>query len=72
MKRVHTHKQVQKQMKKQKQQEKKFRELKNERSTFKVSKGFGDLADMRASDPVTLQKAIRDRNIKNSFIRDAS
>ena len=33
------------------QAQKKFEELKNERNTDKLNKGFGDLADMRASDP---------------------
>ena len=40
--------------KKQMQAQKKFEELKNERNKDKLNKGFGDLADMRASDPVTL------------------
>jgi len=55
--------------KKQKQAEKKFAQLKKEKNQQKVGKEFGDLADMRSSDPVLLGKAIR--GLRKSILGDS-
>ena len=54
-------------LKKQKIAEKKFAQLKKEKNPQRVGERFGEMADMRASDPVTLAKVLK---VKKSFILD--
>ena len=50
--------------KKQKQAEKKFSQIRSMKNPALVGKEFGNLADLRASDPVTIAKATRAYNQK--------
>ena len=49
-------------IKKQKQAEKKFSMIKSMKNPALVGQEFGNLADLRASDPVTIQRAARAYN----------
>ena len=53
-------------LKKQKQAEKKFTDLKNMKNKDLVGKEFGKLADLRASDSVTIAKATRNYKHANN------
>jgi len=48
-------------LKKQKIAEKKFAQLKKEKNPVKVGTQFGEMADLRTSDPVTLTRALKVR-----------
>ena len=48
--------------KKQKQAEKKFTQIKKMKNQAQLGKEFGNLADLRASDPVTIAKVAKAYN----------